>query len=130
MIQEPAAWFDDPGVKCKGAYDHEGNGLHMMYPSHLSAEVARAKAVCNGLDGASPCKFRVLCLKYAIDWHEMNGVWGGTSERDRRKIQRARNKLKINWIYSLEDIRFPSAKIIELRTCRFIKRRSISERAA
>lgn len=94
-------WMEEPDVKCSGV-------TSFFYPSDESTEVSQAKAVCNGLDGSPVCGHRKECLTYAIDNHESFGVWGGTSERDRRKIQRARNKYKDRTIYSLEDVRFPN----------------------
>jgi WhiB family transcriptional regulator, redox-sensing transcriptional regulator len=41
------------------------------------ADVARAKAICAG------CRICILCLDYAIDSHQADGVWGGTSEEGR-----------------------------------------------
>ncbi len=43
-----------------------------------------AKSVC------SDCKVRDHCLEYAIAGREKAGVWGGTSERERRRIIRRR----------------------------------------
>jgi WhiB family redox-sensing transcriptional regulator len=42
------------------------------------ADVARAKAVC------ARCRIRQRCLDYAIESHQAHGVWGGTSEEERR----------------------------------------------
>lgn len=106
-------WMDDRGIKCKGLTE-------FLYPNNPSSAVAKAKALCNGMDGLPACPFRQRCLRYAIDNHESFGVWGGTSERDRRKIQRARNRYHNERIYSLEDVRFP--------TVSFIKRRPIKIR--
>lgn len=41
-----------------------------------------AKAVC------ASCSVRVDCLTWALDNHEKFGIWGGTSERERRRIRR------------------------------------------
>jgi WhiB family redox-sensing transcriptional regulator len=41
-----------------------------------------AKAVC------ATCTVRVDCLTFALDNHEKFGIWGGTSERERRRIRR------------------------------------------
>ena len=109
-------WFDDQGVKCKGI-----NAI--MYPSHLASEVSKAKSVCNGLDGQPACRYRETCLRHAIDHHESAGVWGGTSERDRRKIWRARRKYGNRHIYSLEDVKFPMATVVHLKPVVYVKRR-------
>ena len=45
-----------------------------------------AKAVC-GL-----CAVRAACLEYALARREQQGVWGGCSERDRRRIARQRRQ--------------------------------------
>lgn len=46
-------------------------------------DVERAKAVC------SACPISSQCLEYAIENHEQ-GVWGGTTERERLRIRRDR----------------------------------------
>lgn len=117
------AWMDDQRVKCKGLNEY-------MYPNQPSSEVTKAKALCNGLDGNAPCALREVCLRHAIDNHESYGVWGGTSERDRRKIQRARNLHKNRNIYSLEDVRFPQVIVIERRVIIYIMRRVVEDPAA
>lgn len=43
---------------------------------------AEAKKVC------ARCEVRVDCLDYALATREMFGVWGGKSERERRRIRR------------------------------------------
>ena len=43
-----------------------------------------AKAVCRG------CVVREDCLEYALANGEKFGIWGGLSERERRRIRRAR----------------------------------------
>lgn len=46
---------------------------------------AAAKAVCNGDDDRPPCPVRGQCLAWALEHHE-RGIWGGTSERERRQL--------------------------------------------
>ena len=41
-----------------------------------------AKKVCTG------CDVRSECLEYALDHDERFGIWGGLSERERRKLKR------------------------------------------
>jgi WhiB family redox-sensing transcriptional regulator len=47
-----------------------------------------AKAVC------ATCSVRRECLEYALQWDHLCGVWGGTSERERRQVRR-RNRTRI-----------------------------------
>lgn len=42
-----------------------------------------AKKVCNG------CEVRAECLDYALANDERFGIWGGLSERERRKLKKA-----------------------------------------
>jgi WhiB family redox-sensing transcriptional regulator len=44
-----------------------------------------AKAICAG------CVVRHECLEHALAKPEKFGIWGGTSERERRRLRRARN---------------------------------------
>jgi WhiB family redox-sensing transcriptional regulator len=41
-------------------------------------EVARAKAIC------SDCQVRRQCLQFALATRQAHGVWGGTTEEERR----------------------------------------------
>lgn len=41
-----------------------------------------AKKVCQG------CEVRIQCLAYALEHDERFGIWGGLSERERRRLQR------------------------------------------
>jgi WhiB family redox-sensing transcriptional regulator len=44
-----------------------------------------AKEVCRG------CVVRQECLQYALDNSEKFGIWGGLSERERRRLRRRRD---------------------------------------
>jgi WhiB family redox-sensing transcriptional regulator len=46
--------------------------------------VDRARRICES------CPVREPCLEYALAQHIDHGVWGGTSERERRRILRRR----------------------------------------
>jgi WhiB family transcriptional regulator, redox-sensing transcriptional regulator len=41
-----------------------------------------AKRIC------AECEVRDACLEYALDNDERFGIWGGLSERERRKLKR------------------------------------------
>ncbi|WP_344309114.1 WhiB family transcriptional regulator [Fodinicola feengrottensis] len=41
-----------------------------------------AKRICTG------CEVRTECLEYALAHDERFGIWGGLSERERRKLKR------------------------------------------
>ncbi|PZQ89732.1 MAG: sporulation protein [Leifsonia xyli] len=43
-----------------------------------------AKRICTG------CSVRAQCLEYALENDERFGIWGGLSERERRKLRRGR----------------------------------------
>jgi WhiB family transcriptional regulator, redox-sensing transcriptional regulator len=45
--------------------------------------VGTARAICQG------CPVRLPCLRYALENNERYGMWGGRSERERRKLRRA-----------------------------------------
>jgi WhiB family redox-sensing transcriptional regulator len=50
-----------------------------------------AKAVCDsGGVGGAPCPCREACREWGLH-HELFGVWGGLSERQRRRIRHERN---------------------------------------
>jgi WhiB family redox-sensing transcriptional regulator len=44
--------------------------------------VREAKRICQG------CEVRTECLEYALSHDERFGVWGGLSERERRRLKR------------------------------------------
>jgi WhiB family redox-sensing transcriptional regulator len=45
-------------------------------------QIDRAKRVCG------ECPVSQDCLQYAIDTNQDSGIWGGTSEEERRQIRR------------------------------------------
>lgn len=55
----------------------------LFFPER-GASTREAKAVCRG------CEVRVECLEYALAYGEKFGIWGGLSERERRRVRRQR----------------------------------------
>jgi WhiB family transcriptional regulator, redox-sensing transcriptional regulator len=45
-------------------------------------QIENAKAVCR------TCDAQVPCLEFALSTNQDSGVWGGTSEEERRKLRR------------------------------------------
>jgi WhiB family redox-sensing transcriptional regulator len=63
----------------------QGLDPDIFYP--VSDEDAwEAKAVCD------TCPVRQPCLEHALAVREREGVWGGATERERRRILRQRRK--------------------------------------
>lgn len=57
----------------------------VFYPAS-DEEAEPAKAVC------AVCPVREACLDYALANRERDGVWGGATERERRRLIRQRRK--------------------------------------
>jgi WhiB family redox-sensing transcriptional regulator len=55
----------------------------LFFPER-GASTREAKGVCRG------CEVRLECLEYALAQGEKFGIWGGLSERERRRVRRQR----------------------------------------
>jgi len=81
---DPAAaeftWMRD--AKCRGIDPAE------FFPSD-GLGVDRARRVCDD------CPVRAECLEYALEYRIEHGVWGGASERERRRILRRRRGITL-----------------------------------
>lgn len=73
----PPEWYDD--ALCAQV------GPEEFFPPRQGGSVKAAKKVC------AQCPVRAKCLTYALDNGERHGVWGGLSERERRKARRERD---------------------------------------
>ncbi|HXZ83109.1 MAG TPA: WhiB family transcriptional regulator [Acidimicrobiales bacterium] len=62
-----------------------GLDSEVFYPL-TDEEALEAKAVC------ALCPVRQMCLEHAIVHREHDGVWGGLTERERRRLLRQRQK--------------------------------------
>lgn len=71
----------DVSWRSKGAC--QGLDADIFYPDNDDhADIA--KSVC------AECAVRIACLDYAVENHEHQGVWGGATARERRRILRTR----------------------------------------
>ncbi|NBV89206.1 MAG: WhiB family transcriptional regulator [Betaproteobacteria bacterium] len=57
--------------------------------------VVKAKAIC------STCLVKEPCLAYALDNSEQHGIWGETSERQRRKMRSERKRIPLSVVPQL-----------------------------
>ncbi|MGZ4683662.1 MAG: WhiB family transcriptional regulator [Acidimicrobiales bacterium] len=63
----------------------QGLDPEIFYPLD-EEDTDEAKAVC------ATCTVRESCLEHALGYREKEGVWGGASERERRRIIRQRRR--------------------------------------
>lgn len=52
----------------------------LFFPEHGNESTVPAKRICRG------CPVRPECLEYALANDEQFGIWGGLSERERRRL--------------------------------------------
>jgi WhiB family redox-sensing transcriptional regulator len=57
----------------------------IFYPAS-EEDAAEATAIC------ATCSVRATCLEYALANREHDGVWGGATEKERRRMIRQRRK--------------------------------------
>ncbi len=62
-----------------------GLDADIFYPAS-DEEAAVAKMVC------AECSVRETCLEFALLGREKEGVWGGATEKERRRILRQRRR--------------------------------------
>ena len=64
-----------------------GSDTMVFYPPSEDDSLAdEAKAICN------LCAVRRPCLEFALATREKHGVWGGLTERERRRVLRQRRR--------------------------------------
>lgn len=61
--------------------------VNLFFPAGVTGPAARqireAKAIC------AACPARKTCLDFAIETNQEYGIWGGTTEDERRSLRRA-----------------------------------------
>ena len=70
----------DPAWQRRGAC--RGEPLGWFFPER-GASTREAKEFCRG------CVVREDCLEYALAEPDLQGIWGGLSERERARMRRA-----------------------------------------
>ena len=65
----------------------KGSETMVFYPPSDDDSLAEeAKTIC------SMCAVRQRCLEFALNTREKHGVWGGLTERERRRVLRQRRR--------------------------------------
>jgi WhiB family redox-sensing transcriptional regulator len=75
LIGGMPSWTEE--ANCKGA------DADIFFPERV-ASTRKAKSICRA------CNVQEDCLEFAIEQSEKFGIWGGLSERERRRIKRQR----------------------------------------
>jgi WhiB family redox-sensing transcriptional regulator len=82
-VLREAVWTTEAVWRERGAC--KGLDPQIFYPE-TDEDADTAKRVC------AQCHVQTACLEYALQFREREGVWGGTTERERRRIIRQRRR--------------------------------------
>lgn len=52
-----------------------------------ATQVRTARAICAG------CPVQPDCISFAVEHREIQGIWGGTTDEERKKLRRARARI-------------------------------------
>lgn len=78
MIHPSETWMDDGACRNTTIDFFPTNGHHLL--------TRPAKEICN------TCPVQMDCLDYALIHAIDHGVWGGTDEKERRRIRKSRSR--------------------------------------
>jgi WhiB family redox-sensing transcriptional regulator len=80
LSAQPDGWRDDAACR--------DTDPSLFFPIGTTGpaidQIEEAKAVCRH------CDVQAACLEFALATHQDSGVWGGTSEDERRQIRKDR----------------------------------------
>ena len=83
-------WTVEPPIPVEDGAPLPSRAIHLCRTKTGSVEqdegVERAKEVCG------TCVVRQQCLEFALANRESEGIWGGATEKERRRILRQRRK--------------------------------------
>ena len=60
--------------------------------------IDRAKRICN-----NKCKVKDMCLSFAIENDEEDGIWGGVTTKERRKMVARQNRVSLQVVEGMES---------------------------
>ena len=81
LPEAPASKVEDWRVRAECA----GYPNSLFFPTidqTDAVQVEKARAVCE------VCQVSVECLQYALETNQRSGIWGGTTEKERRSLRR------------------------------------------
>ena len=81
-LEADLAWQRE--AACRGLA--KGESQTIFFPAR-GESVEEARTICDG------CPVSAECLDFALE-HHCIGVWGGTTERQRRQLRRQRNSAR------------------------------------
>ena len=85
LVHNPVARQDDPDPWRDHALCRDTDP-DLFFPVGTTGpaieQIEAAKAVCN------ECEARQPCLEFALTTNQDSGIWGGTSEEERRKLRK------------------------------------------
>ncbi len=97
MDEMDSRWLTDGRVEHQGRWGYLFDGLDQQdwqeralcaqtdpeaFFPEKGGSTREAKRICAG------CEVRAECLEYALAFDERFGIWGGLSERERRRLKR------------------------------------------
>lgn len=81
-VPHPGPWMQ--GGACRTAPSR-------LFFIERGEDATPAKRIC------AKCGVREQCLAYALDaGHDLHGIWGGTSDKERRRLRRDRNQAVVD----------------------------------
>ncbi|MDO5034497.1 MAG: WhiB family transcriptional regulator [Actinomycetaceae bacterium] len=80
-LENDGAFFDDGPLEWQARALCAQTDPEAFFPEK-GGSTREAKAVC------ASCEVRAQCLEYALENDERFGIWGGMSERERRRLKR------------------------------------------
>ena len=95
-MSEAYQLFDGPGLAVPDDFELSDGGEELTWQERAlcaqtdpeaffpekGGSTREAKRVCLG------CEVRAECLEYALEHDERFGIWGGLSERERRRLKK------------------------------------------
>lgn len=64
----------------------------LFFPDNHKEARARMKVVRPLCDS---CQFKISCLEYALKHEDLYGIWGGTTDWDRRAMRKMKHRKKV-----------------------------------